>query len=265
MCGNQKTFETLEVRKENGIAIVKFNRPQVLNALNLKMREELLEVMTDLARDDGVRVIIFTGAGRAFTSGADIGDWKAAIDGKIKRERNFLVDFVLAFSSLGKPTIAAVNGPAVGFGFNLTQLCDFVIASEKAIFSPPFVKRGIPPELGSTFILPRTIGFRKARQIMLLGKTLDAYTAKELGLVDEIVPEERLMDRCMEIARELLENAPLAVRETEKLMWKNLTVSSLEEALLNERKCADFLYQTEDHKEAVLAFLEKRKPVFKGK
>jgi enoyl-CoA hydratase/carnithine racemase len=228
------------------------------------MREELLEIMPELANDDKVQVIIFTGAGRAFSAGADINEWKDAIDGKIKRQRTFVADFVLFFKSLGKPTIAAVNGPAVGFGFNLTQLCDFVIASEKAIFFPPFVKRGIPPELGSTVILPRTVGFRKARQVMLLGKNLDANTAKEFGLVDEVVPEERLMGRCMELARELLENAPLAVRETEKLLWEGLS-STLEEAVIREVKVADFLYQTEDHKEATLAFIEKRRPVFKGR
>ncbi len=259
-----KDYETIELVRENGIAIVRFNRPDVLNALNLKMREELLKVMYELKNDSGIRVVIFTGAGRGFSAGADIKDWKDIIDGKIKRDRTFVADFALAIKSLGKPTIAAVNGPAFGFGFTLTQLCDFVIASEKAVFSAPFVKRGIPPELGSTLILPRTIGFRKARQILLLGRVLDANTAKEMGLVDEIVPEDKLMEKCIEIARELIENSPLAIEEIEKLLWENLS-STLEETVIREVKAADYLYQTEDFKEATIAFLEKRKPKFKGK
>ncbi|MEM2194753.1 MAG: enoyl-CoA hydratase/isomerase family protein [Candidatus Methanomethylicia archaeon] len=259
-----KDYETIELIRENGIAIVRFNRPDVLNALNLKMREELLKVMYELKNDSGIRVVIFTGAGRGFSAGADIKDWKDIIDGKIKRDRTFVADFALAIKSLGKPTIAAVNGPAFGFGFTLTQLCDFVIASEKAVFSAPFVKRGIPPELGSTLILPRTIGFRKARQILLLGRVLDANTAKEMGLVDEIVPEDKLMEKCIEIARELIENSPLAIEEIEKLLWENLS-STLEETVIREVKAADYLYQTEDFKEATIAFLEKRKPKFKGK
>ena len=259
-----KVYETIELDRRDGIAIVRFNRPDVLNALNLKMREELLRVMYELSVDDSVRVVIFTGAGRAFSSGADIRDWRDVIDGRIKRDRTFVADFALAFKSLGKPTIAAVNGPAFGFGFTITQLCDFVIASEKAVFSAPFAKRGIPPELGSTLILPRTIGLRKARQILLLGKAIDAGKAREIGLVDEVVPEEKLMERCMEIARELIENSPLAIREIEKLIWENIS-STLEETVIREVKAADYLYQTEDFKEATLAFLERRKPKFKGK
>jgi len=262
--GGASNYETIELERRDGVAIVRFNRPDVLNALNVKMREELLRVMYELSVDDSVRVVIFTGAGRAFSSGADIRDWRDVIDGRIKRDRTFVADFALAFKSLCKPTIAAVNGPAFGFGFTITQLCDFVIASEKAVFSAPFVKRGISPELGSTLILPRTIGLRKARQILLLGKAIDAGKAKEIGLVDEVVPEEKLMDRCMEIARELIENSPLAIREIEKLIWENIS-STLEETVIREIKAQDYLFQTEDFKEATLAFLEKRKPKFKGK
>ena len=259
-------FKTLNVEFENGILIVTFNRPEKLNAVNDLMKRELIVLLNKIIEnDDKIGAVIFTGAGRAFTSGADINDWKAALEGE-QYYSEWPSEFALKMMKVYVPVICAVNGPAVGFGFNLLLWADFVLADPEVKFIwPSFVKRGISSELGSTFLISRIVGFRKAKQIFMIGNPLTAKEALKLGIVDKLVPKDRLLDEAKRIAREIImKNAPLAVKANKRLIVEAMS-KDIEEAIKLEREIAKVTYGSEDFKEAVKAFFEKRPPVFKGR
>ena len=263
-------YETITLEKKENIATITLNRPDKLNALNPKMREELIDVFGVVDQDDEVRVAVVTGAGRAFCAGADI---KESFLPRIETEgKGVIADITREFGELGplalakvrKPVIAAINGPAVGFGCTLTLVCDIRIASENARFSLAFPRMGIIVEFGSSYFLSRLIGIGKACELAFTAKMIDAKEAKEIGLVNQVVPAEELSKITYEMASSIAKLAPLAMRLTKRALYRgldnDLATQSQYEALSN-----NYLRRTEDHEEGARAFLEKREAAFKGK
>lgn len=243
---------------QDSIATVTVNRPSVRNALNVATVEELGAAFEQVGRDPAVRVAILTGAGdKAFVAGADVSEiakLDEASGATFSQRGQAVFD---AIESLGKPTIAAVNGYALGGGCELAMACTMRVASENAVFGQPEVKLGLIPGYGGTRRLPRLIGKSGALRLMLTGKTISAREALAAGLVDMIVPDADLPNAAETLAREIAANAPLAVRFCIEAVNSGAFV---EEARLFGKVCA-----TEDMREGTTAFLEKRAPQFKGR
>jgi len=264
------SYETVILEERENIATVTLNRPEKLNALNPKMGEELLDVFNVVDQDDDVRVVIITGAGRAFCAGADIQERFLA---KIEQRKKGVVDDItmdfnellpLTLAKVRKPVIAAINGPAVGFGCTLTLLCDIRIASENARFSLAFCRMGLSPEMGSTYFLPRLVGMGKACELVFTAKMIDAKEAREIGLVNQVVPVNELMKTSYEMANSIAKLAPLALRVSKRALYEGMN-NDLATQLQYEAFAINYLRGTKDHEEGAKAFLEKREPVFQNK
>jgi 2-(1,2-epoxy-1,2-dihydrophenyl)acetyl-CoA isomerase len=266
----KQTFETLLYEVEEGVATITLNRPEVLNAFNTQMNQDLKLALKKAKEDENVRAIIITGAGRGFCSGADIRSFAEGValeSFKKMVENEELMDLLISpydLINVEKPIIAAVNGVAVGFGMNLCINCDIIIASEKASFGEFFVRMGILPDMNGCFILPRIIGIHKAKELIFTGDRIDAKEAERIGLVNKVVPHEELMPTAKALAKKLAENPPLAIGMAKRLIHEGYG-ELFGEMLKQEIRYQAKLYASEDHKEAALAFLEKRKPVFKGR
>ena len=259
-------YKNIIVKQQNGVATITLNRPEKLNAMTIAMNEEIEQASKEAGQDESVRAVIITGAGRGFCSGADLssGDLKVASPAaglKIMQQASRLV---MGIREMPKPVIAAVNGPAVGGGCSLALACDIIIASEKAVFGAPFVLRNLHPDFGATYFLPRLIGLAKASDLLLTGRTMDAAEADRLGLVSRVVPADQLEKVAGEIAAALARGAPLAIKLTKASINKALMID-LPTMLEHEARAQCILMVTEDCKEAMAAFMEKRQPVFKGK
>lgn len=243
------------------IALIQLNRPNELNALNLELMGQLRDALKQLDQDDKVRVIILTGNERAFAAGADIKQMagKGAID-MLKVDQFTTWDQI---KKTKKPLIAAVSGFALGGGNELVMHCDMVIASETAVFGQPEIKIGVMPGAGGTQRLPRQIGKVNAMEMVLTGKTINAQRAYELGLVNRVVPVELYLSEAVKLATEIAQLSPIAVRLAKESVRK-AQESSLSEGLEFERKNFYLLFATEDQKEGMNAFVEKRKANFKG-
>lgn len=243
------------------IALIQLNRPNELNALNLELMGQLRDALKQLDQDDKVRVIILTGNERAFAAGADIKQMagKGAID-MLKVDQFTTWDQI---KKTKKPLIAAVSGFALGGGNELVMHCDMVIASETAVFGQPEIKIGVMPGAGGTQRLPRQIGKVNAMEMVLTGKTINAQRAYELGLVNRVVPVELYLSEAVKLATEIAQLSPIAVRLAKESVLK-AQESSLSEGLEFERKNFYLLFATEDQKEGMNAFVEKRKANFKG-
>jgi len=265
-----KKFETIIYEVEDGVATITLNRPEVLNAFNPQMNQDLKEALRMSKEDENVRAVIITGAGRGFCSGADVKSFAegVALEAFQKMvENEELMDQLISPYDLirvEKPIIAAVNGVAVGFGMNLCINCDIIIASEKASFGEFFVKMGILPDMNGCFILPRILGIHKAKELIFTGERIDAKEAERIGLVNKVVPHDQLMPTVRELARKLAEKPPLAIGMAKRLIHEGYG-KLFDEMLKQEIRYQAQLYASEDHREAALAFLEKRKPVFKGR
>jgi len=268
-------YECIIYEKKDHIATITLNRPERLNAMNPQMMKELEEVFYSVEEDDETRVVVITGAGRGFCAGADIqGTFQAGIDRREKREegesvditRRFLKGSNAALARIGKPLIASINGLAIGAGFtNMALLCDIRIASEAARISLPFAKFGIAPTTaGASYYLPRLIGIAKALELVFTGKTIDAREAKEIGLVNEVVPADELAKVTYEMASTIAKLPPLSMRVSKRLLYQGMN-TDIAPMLQHEAYALNYLTQTEDHKEAVKAFTEKREPVYKGR
>ncbi|MFC1928674.1 enoyl-CoA hydratase/isomerase family protein [Chloroflexota bacterium] len=264
------TYEDLLLEKEGGIATITLNVPEKLNALTENMRISLPLAVDEIAKDDKVRVVIVTGAGRGFCSGADVRRQAARVAGEVTEvSRHTLLDIVgkLAdiFPKLEKPVIAAVNGPCVGAGFSIAMSCDIRIASDIARFASAFIWRGLGPDTGMTHFLPTTVGTSKALELMFTGEMISAAEAERLGIVSRVVPPDELMKTARELAAKIAQQAPIAVELTKKIVWRGL-LEKLTRQLDLETYAQRICLQTEDHRESVRAFLEKRpQPQFKGK
>ncbi|MBR9917522.1 enoyl-CoA hydratase [bacterium] len=244
------------------IALIQLNRPKELNALNLELMLEVKNALLELDEDPEVRVIIITGNERAFAAGADIKQMagKGAID-------MLKVDQFTTWDSIRKtkkPMIAAVSGFALGGGCELVMHCDMVVASETAQFGQPEIKIGVMPGAGGTQRLPRAVGKVKAMEMVLTGEFIDAKEALRIGLINKIVPVELYLSETVKLAEKIADKSPIAVQLAKESVLKAFE-QPLQEALSFERKNFYMLFATEDQKEGMSAFIEKRKADFKGK
>lgn len=248
----------VEVTKKDNIAVITMNRPEALNALSKAVFADLEAALDDVENDDDVYVVVITGAGRAFIAGADIGEMAP-----------MNVAEGLAFSELGnrllmrvdmmeKPTIAAVNGFALGGGCEMSLACDIRIASEKAKFGQPEVGLGIIPGFGGTQRMARIIGTGAAMELIYTADTIDANRAKEIGMVNYVVPAEELMDKTMEMAKKICTNAQKAIRVSKMAIRRGIDCD-ISTAVTYEALAFATCFGTEDQKEGMQAFLEKRK------
>ncbi|HEU4587603.1 MAG TPA: enoyl-CoA hydratase-related protein [Gemmatimonadales bacterium] len=258
-------YSTLLVDLADGIARVTINRPDKLNALNATVIAELAQVAAQVETDPVVRGVILTGAGpKAFVAGADISELasQGPMDGKARALAG--QQMMRRFERCGKPVIAAVNGFALGGGCELAMACHLRIASENAKFGQPEVKLGLGPGYGGTVRLPRLVGKGRALELLLTGAMIDAQEALRIGLVNRVVPAERLLDEAEQLLRTILEQAPLAVRLVLEAVDTGLDLT-VDEALLLEANHFGLLSATADMREGTAAFLEKRKARFEGK
>ena len=256
------------VQTEAAIATVTLNRPEKLNAMTPAMMGQLREIMAGLESDPEVRVIVFTGAGKGFSSGGDrdfLGDVTRMTPFEIKKAvyENFQ-GATKAVKLFPRPTIAAVNGGAVGAGCELAVACDFRIASESAYFVESWVNLGVIAPLGGMFLLPRLVGLGKATEMLMLGKRVDAKEAERIGLVNRTVPAEQLMDTAMELARQLAAGPPLALSVFKEGLRRGMESTLAAEWDFN-LYAQSMLLDSEDFAEAVAAMAEKRAPNFTGK
>jgi len=263
-------YSTISLEKAEGIATLTLNRPEKLNAINETMAVELLDAITKVEQDKDVKVFIITGTGRAFSAGADVKDlfFKAIEQRKRGEERFDILGWMdkmcLQVKNMPKPVIASINGHAIGIGVTFPLQCDIRIASEEAIFSMPFVRLGIIPECGSTYTLPRLVGIAKACELIFTGKSISAKEAKEIGLVNEVVPAAELQKTTYELAKTITQGAPLAIQMARKGLYQGLD-ADIQSQLRYEGSALSILTKSEDHEEGVRAFLEKRQASFRGK
>ncbi len=255
---------SVELRIEGPVAKVVLNRPEKLNSLTWEMRRQLNEHFTALRFNNDVRAIIVTGEGRAFCTGADVGGMQRQ-DLRAERERlqGGSHTYMRALHALEKPVIAAVRGPTVGIGWSIAMGCDLVVASDTTRFSQIFRRIGLAPDGGAIWFLTKRIGMARAKELVFTGRFVDAAEALSLGLVNEVVPDADLMTRADALAAELAAGPTFAFGLAKKMF--NMANGSYDEFLDVENFVQPQLGQTEDHKEGVAAFKEKRKPVFKGR
>jgi enoyl-CoA hydratase len=245
-----------------GVALLRINRPEAKNALNRDLRAKLAERFQALGADPEIRAIVLTGNEEAFAAGADIRDVAEAdaIDMMTRPTEHHW----RAIQTCPKPIIAAVRGFALGGGCELAMHCDIIVAGENASFGQPEVKIGIIPGAGGTQRLTRAVGKFKAMKMVLLGDSVTAREAESMGLVSELVPDDEVLDRAIALAKKISYLPPLAVRQIKEVLLAGQD-ASLDTALMLERKSFQLLFASEDQKEGMRAFLEKRRPSYKGK
>lgn len=257
------SYETLIVETAEGVSLIRLNRPEALNALNSRLLGELVEALDAAEADEAVRCLVVTGSERAFAAGADIKEMSTKTYAEMFAENFFghAADRIAAFR---KPIIAAVAGYALGGGCELAMLCDFIIAADTAKFGQPEITLGVAPGIGGTQRLTRFVGKAKAMDMILTGRMMDAAEAERAGLVSRIVPADRLIDEAMAAAAKIAGLSPLAV-----MMNKEMVEAAYETPLTQgvklERRLFHSLFAFEDQKEGMRAFVEKRKPQFKGR
>jgi len=261
-------WEFVLYTKEEGIGTITLNRPDAMNALGGGMRQEILAAVETAVADSEIKVIVITGAGKAFCAGGDV---KEFVSGATRAEATLSIDqrptrdkVVLLIQAAGKPVIASVNGVAAGGGCNLALACDMRIASERARFGQTFVRRGVHPDWGGAWFLPRLVGYAKAAELIFSGEVIDAQEAFRIGLVNKLVPHDELPKATKEFARKFMKSAPIPVALAKKAL-QNYSRIELEQALDYERLAQATCWNTEDREEGMKSFLEKREPIFKGK
>jgi 2-(1,2-epoxy-1,2-dihydrophenyl)acetyl-CoA isomerase len=258
-------LETLIYDVKNGVGTVTLNRPEVMNATNDQLYQELSALIREIADDDRVGCVVLTGAGRGFCAGADVKTMNPEMKllARRKRHRWILADILRPLVNLEKPVIAAVNGTAVGAGFNLALAADIIIASDKAIFSQIFTKLGLVPDLGGMYLLTRVVGLNKAKDLCFTARKIDAAEALALGIVNRVVPAEDLLVAAAALAEEIAAGPPTALAMIKTLLNKSSN-STLEQMLEYESFAQTLAYTTPEHREGVAAFREKRKADFRG-
>ncbi len=249
-------------KMENNIALVTINRPESLNALNIETRKKLAETFLKLHDDDNVHCIILTGNEKAFVAGADIKEMVSASAIEVMKRKT--EKYWQAISSTPQPIIAAVNGYALGGGLELAMMCDLIIVGENAQLGQPEIKIGIMPGAGGTQRITRAVGKFNSMKINLLGKPISGIEAYKMGLACEVVPDEKVLDTAKNMATTISRLPPLSVQAIKETIL-NGENASLDTGLLLERKTFQVLLSSEDKKEGMEAFVEKRRPKFKGK
>lgn len=260
--------EELLAERDGNVLTLTLNRPERLNAISGPMLRNLSRLLVEANRDPEVRVVILTGKGRGFCSGLDLVDSGPGARQSAEKPVQQLFDLhdspPTVLWNMDKPVICALNGAAAGYGMDLALLCDMRIAGENAKMAAVTARRNLLPESGGTWLLPRLVGWAKASEMFFRGKTLDAAQCKEAGLVNEVVPNEALMDVAMEWAQEIALNAPMAVQATKRMMRLGLNETyetTVDHLMVHLRT----LFAMDDFKEGVGAFLERRTPEFTGR
>lgn len=261
-------YETVLLDRADSIATITLNRPEKLNAITIAMIGELMQALRAAAADPGIGVIVITGAGRAFCAGLDLAAMASGgpPSRETEREMRQVEDpsLPLVMETIDKPIIAAVNGPAIGWGLELVLLCDIKIASDRAIFGDMHVVRGLIADNGGLWILPRLVGWSRAAEVYFVGDRMDAKEAQYIGLVNKVVNHEELEKATREMVTRIASNAPLAVQMGKRCM-RLAQKCDLESSQEHCFAALRALMQTEDAREAAKAFMDKRAPVFKGR
>ncbi|MFZ5631541.1 MAG: enoyl-CoA hydratase/isomerase family protein [Bacillota bacterium] len=258
-------YKCLQYEAGGGVGLVTLNRPDSLNAINRLLVEELGAVLDEVERDSGVGAVIITGAGRMFCAGADLSDilnssGTMEVYGFLKKAQGT----INRLWELPKAVVAAVNGPALGGGFELCLACDFCVASDRAVFGLPEINVGVLPGGGGMTRLPRLVGIHLAKQLVLTGQTVDAVRAHGLGLVYRIVPPDELLSAARELAVELAAKPPLGLQAAKRVINRSGSME-LSSAMDYEARSVAMLFDTADCREGVKAFLEKRRPQYRGR
>ena len=259
------TYEALLYSVTDAVGTITLNRPEALNSTHDTLYRELGGLIRDIAADPAVGAVVLTGAGRGFCAGADVKSMKADAPMLERRARHrwILRDILRPLIALEKPVIAAVNGAAVGAGFNIALACDIIIASEKAMFSQIFTKLALVPDLGGLYLLTRVVGLNKAKELCFTAKKISAAEGAELGFVNHVVPHDDLMPRAQALAAEIAAGPATSLAMIKTLLNKSST-ATLDQMLEYESFAQAVAYSTPDHQEGVAAFREKRQPNFRG-
>jgi 2-(1,2-epoxy-1,2-dihydrophenyl)acetyl-CoA isomerase len=253
-------YEDIELIREEGIALLCLNRPNVLNALSETMMVELVDALKETEEDPDIRVLILTGRGPGFCAGADLNRFiEAQQKGKDRKKIGFgLLDLPRAFVQYRKPIIAAINGLSYGFGFTVTLTCDIRLASERATFSGAFVRIGLTPELCSTYFLPRLIGYGKAAELIFTARPFDAHEALEIGAVNRVFPHNRLMPEAKKMAKQIASMPPTAVQRSKEILRHGMQ-STLDQVMQYEARTFLDSMKTEEHQLALDKLLAQMK------
>jgi len=261
-------YEHIQVAEADCITTITLNRPDKLNAFVGHMRRDLAEALEHAGSDRGTRVVIITGAGRAFCAGGDIAFMAELMQRRDAEEFSRILGagrrVILAIREMTKPVIAAINGPASGAGFNLALACDIRIAANTATFSQSFAKVGLHPDWGGTYFLPRLVTPNKACEMFFLGESIDAAEAARLGIVNQVVAPEELESATMQLAQRLRAAPPIALAAAKHAVYVS-QASELDEMLRYETEAQLRCFDSDDGHEGVHAFLEKREPKFTGR
>ena len=271
--------KALVVEKEGPVTIITLNRPEVGNSFNLIMGVEFDYEIRRASEDRDVRAVIVTGAGKYFSTGTDLSMWAAperhtgdegGLEDLMPSEedetfgKGTAIAAVVRIRNMPKPVIAAVNGTAAGLGLGVALACDIIVASDRARFSMAFVKRGVAPDTGASFNLPRLVGPQRACELTLTGDTIDAAEADRIGMVNRVVPHDQLMKAAGELAQRIAKNPPLAVGLAKSQLYQGMFETHMVKHMKLEVETMGKLMATADFLEAAAAFMEKREPVFRG-
>jgi 2-(1,2-epoxy-1,2-dihydrophenyl)acetyl-CoA isomerase len=262
-------YEQIAVERDGAVARVTLNRPDKLNALTQVMSDELCDAFEKIREDDGVRAVVLTGEGRGFCAGQDLTEFEESyragdrpdIEQHLEKTYHRLIPIIV---KTPQPVIAAVNGVAAGAGVSLAVACDIRLASEEARFTQAFVKIGLVPDSGGTWLLPRVVGYARALELSMTGDMVDARTALDIGLVAQVHPADSFVEEASAYAERLAAMPTRALSATKRLIREGLT-ADLDTALAAEGNAQAEMGQTEDHLEGVMAFAEKREPRFEGR
>jgi 2-(1,2-epoxy-1,2-dihydrophenyl)acetyl-CoA isomerase len=256
--------DTILRASADGVLTITLNRPDALNSFNVEMKEALLAALKDAARDKQVRAVLLTGAGRAFSAGQDLKERQAPGVADLGDELRLRYNPIIgAMRRLEKPIVGAINGVAAGAGISIALACDIIIAAENATFIEAFSRVGLVPDTGSSWFLTRHIGTAKAAEMFFTADPVDAATAERIGLINRVVPADKLMDEANAMATKLAKSAPIALALAKRALNRALD-SNLDEALDFEAQLQSVAGRSADHKEGVAAFVEKRPANFKG-
>ncbi len=254
-------YNTIQMETRNQVGLVRLNRPQAMNALNNELLSELMEALATFDQNPEIGALVITGSERAFAAGADIKEMANATAIEMLQQNR--VGQFDRLKLIKKPVIAAVSGWCLGGGCEIAMACDMIVASESARFGQPEITIGVIPGAGGTQRLTRAVGKAIAMEMVLNNRTLTAEEALQLGLVNRVVPVERYLDEALELAAEIASRAPVAIRLAKEAILQAYE-SSLSEGLADERRAFYLLFATQDQKEGMAAFIEKRKPEWKG-